>query len=199
MLSSGGCFEVFWGLFWHITSNFWEPFNILSWNFVQTFLVFLLRVAALFFSISWSCWGALGGIFGLIWTRLFIWYFITIQFFLMKIFTGVLGITLIITNTKTFFDAMSLSSAGGDILGYSEGLLWHITATFWEPFNMFSWNFVQTFLVLLWESLHYFFFHIMALLGSLRMYFWAHFGEFSSNTSEPIHMFSWNFVQVSLV
>ena len=64
--SSWGHFRVFWGLFWHITSTFWEPFNIFSWNYVQTCLVFLLRVTALFFSISWSCWGALGGIFGLI-------------------------------------------------------------------------------------------------------------------------------------
>ena len=58
--SSGGHFRVFWGLFWHITSTFWEPFNMFSWNFVQTFFVFLLRVTALFFSISWPSWGALG-------------------------------------------------------------------------------------------------------------------------------------------
>ena len=35
-------------------------------NFVQASLVFLLRVKCTIFSISWSSWGALGGILGLI-------------------------------------------------------------------------------------------------------------------------------------
>ena len=43
----------------------------------------------------------------------------------MKIFTVVLGITLIITNTKTFFDAMSLSSAGG-------GTFWDILRAYFD-------------------------------------------------------------------
>ena len=110
-------------------------------------------------------------------------FFIFVQYFVMNFCTGVLEITLIITNT--FSDIMSPSSRGHFRVFW--GLFWHITSTFWEPFNMFSWNFVQAFLVFLLRVTALFFFHIMTLLGRLRVgggqYFGAHFGQCPSNTS----------------
>ena len=44
-LSSGGHY----GIFWHIASTFWEPFNMFPCSFVQMLLVFLSRVTVLFF------------------------------------------------------------------------------------------------------------------------------------------------------
>ena len=123
-----------------------------------------------------------GVFWGLFW-HMHLFFFISVQYFVMKFCTGVLDITLIITNT--FSDIMSPSSRGHFRVFW--GLFWHITSTFWEPFNMFPWNFVQTFLVFLLRVTALFFFHIMTLLGNLRVgggkYFGAHFGQCSSNTS----------------
>ena len=47
--SWGGHFRVFWCLFSNITSTFWEPFNMFSWNFLHTFLGFFFMATALCF------------------------------------------------------------------------------------------------------------------------------------------------------
>ena len=60
---------VFWGILGAILAYyiyFLRTVQYVLWNFVQTFLVLLLRVTALFLSTWWPSWGALGGIFGLI-------------------------------------------------------------------------------------------------------------------------------------
>ena len=85
------------------------------------------------------------------------------------------------------------------------GLFSNITSTFWEPFNMFSWNFLHTFLGgFFFIALHYVF-HIPTLLGSFTVersvgrYFWAHLGKRLPNTSKLFNIFSWNFLQVLLI
>ena len=69
--SSGGHCGVFWGLFSHIISTFWESFNkFYATLYTRSWCSYPLRITALFFPISWPSWRALGGIFGLI-----LWYF----------------------------------------------------------------------------------------------------------------------------
>ena len=86
----------------------------------------------------------------------------------MKLCTGVIDITVTVATPKKNFT--SLFSLLGVILGVFLSPFWpkilkcsqqieeysYVPRFFWEPFNIFSWNFVQVFLVLL--SLHYFFF-----------------------------------------
>ena len=63
----------------------WESFNIFSWHFVQ-------------FS-----WYNLDGHYTQTMFPMYIFFLVSIQYFLMKFCTGALGITLIITSTKKFF------------------------------------------------------------------------------------------------
>ena len=68
-----------------------------------------------------SCLFSAGSYFGVFWDlflNMYIFFQISVQYFLMKFCTGVLGITLIITNTKKKLS--SCPALQGDILGYSE-------------------------------------------------------------------------------
>ena len=96
----------------------------------------------------------------------------------MKFCTGVLGITLIITNTKIFFDIMFQ----GDILGYS-GAYFGILRLLFENRSIYSVKCYTDVLDVPFVGQYTIFFHIMTLLGSLRGYFRAHFGQCLSNTS----------------
>ena len=163
-------------------------------------LLYFLRIIQYFFMKFCSCsWYNIGGqytqtmapvslgpflwFFGVLFWHMYLLFFMYVQYFVMKFCAVVLDITLIITNT--FSDIMSPSSRGHFRVFW--GLFWHITSTFWEPFYMFSWNFVQTYLVFLLRVTALCFFHIMTHLWSLRVgggkYFGAHFGQCPSNTS----------------
>ena len=77
------------------------------WNFVQTFLVFLLRVTELFFSMSWPFWEALGGIFGLILGIVYLIIHNCSIFSHQTYTTGVLSITMMVTTLKNVFVSCS--------------------------------------------------------------------------------------------
>lgn len=83
------------------------------------------------------CW--LRAILGYFWVQFWhidVFSLISIQYFVVKSRTDVLDITMIITNPIFFLVVVSPSS--GDHLGGFWGLLWHITSTCQESFNMFS-------------------------------------------------------------
>ena len=138
----------------------------------------------------------LGGILGYFGTYFCIctyFFQISVQHFLMKFCTGVLGITLIITNTKIFFDIMFQ----GDILGYS-GAYFGILRLLFENRSIYSVKCYTDVLDVPFVGQCTIFFHIMTLLGSLRGYFRAHFGQCLSNTSncsifshKTLHSCSW--------
>ena len=88
--------------------------------------------------------------------------------------TGVLGITLIITNSKTVLEFMSHSSRGH--FGVFWGLFWHISSNLLEPFDMFCEVLCRLFWCSFWGSLHYFF-HIMTVLGALGDIFGLNLGN----------------------
>ena len=125
------------------------------WNFVQTFLVFLLRVTALFFSISWPSWGALGGIFGLILGNV---YQILHD---CSIFSYETLYRCSWYNSDGHYTQKTscLPSAEGHF-GVFWDLFLHMYIFFSRyPFNILSWNFAQVFLVWPWLSLILFFWH----------------------------------------
>ena len=110
--SSGGHFGVFWGLFSHIISTFWEPFNkFYAILYTCSWCSYPLRITALFFPISWPSWRALGGIFGLI-----LWNFPLIfqkqSMFSHELCTCILGIILMVTTLETVFYIMFFISRG---------------------------------------------------------------------------------------
>ena len=77
--------------------------------------------------------------------------------------TDVLGITLIITNSKNVLEFMSHSSRGH--FGVFWGLFWHISSNFLEPFNMFCEILCRRFWCSFWRSLHYFFHFLGDIFG----------------------------------
>ena len=83
-ISVEGHFWVFLGTFWCIFLIFWEPFNIISWNFVQMFLVLLWR-SLIFHVMSSSAGGYFVIFLDPLWCVIF--YFLrTVQYFFMKFF-----------------------------------------------------------------------------------------------------------------
>ena len=130
-----------------------------------------------------SCFPSAGDHFGVLrnlFLHMYIFFFyISVQYLVMGFCTDVLGITLIITNSKNVLEFMSHSSRGH--FGVFWGLFWHISSNFLEPFNMFCEILCRRFWCSFWRSLHYFC-HVMTVFGSLRGYLWTHFGQFLSNT-----------------
>ena len=82
----------------------------------------------------------------------------------MSFYTGVLGMTLIMTNTFFWHHIPIFRGSFKSILE----TVCHITSTFWEPFNIFCEILYRRSWCSFWGSLHYFFFHIMTLLVSVR-------------------------------
>ena len=197
------------------------------------FLVFLLRVTALFFFISWPSWGALGGIFGVILSNVYLilqncsifshqtlyrcsWYnpdghYIQKTFYIMpslcwESFWGVLGPIFAYVHifSRYPFNILSWNFAQVFLVwpwlsliisfwhhvsifrGHLRvfwGLFWHITSTFWEPFNMVCEILYRCSWCSFWGSLHYFFSISWPSWGALGDYFWDNFGQCLSNNS----------------
>ena len=68
--SSGGHFRVFWGLFWHITSVFWEPFSMScqilyrpSWWSFWASLHYFFHIMTLLGTLRWIFLGSFWAMF----------------------------------------------------------------------------------------------------------------------------------------
>ena len=129
----------FWDHVPPIRGSFWGSilaFNVYFLRTVQyVFIKFCigvlgvhLRVTALFLSISWPCWGALGGIFGLIFSVLR-----KSQYFLMMFCTKLLGNTLIVSKQKIMLRQSGLRTFWGVLGGFK-------ISCSREPYNIFIQN-----------------------------------------------------------
>ena len=140
----------------------WESFNIFSWNFVQLYNIGIILVVNNWWSSAPDLLGAILEYFGGLFWHMYLFFLISVQYFVIQFCSGGLEITLIATNT--FFKMMFPSSGGHFRLFWD--IFWHITSTFWEPFNMVYEILYRRSCCFFWGSLHHFF-HIMTFLGSL--------------------------------
>ena len=97
------------------------------------------------------------------------------------------------------FTSVTYPRASGVIFANFYGLVLRSSFSS-EQFNIFSWNFVELFLVLYWWSPHtqkVTAWH--SLLGFILGYFWACWDAPSNIFWEQFNIFAWNFIQMLLV
>ena len=122
LLSVDGHFWVFLGLFWGMFLYFFRTvqyfimrlcIDVLDWHYTVTFNTLFI----FFHIISPSAWGHLEYFLETFWP-MFLHFLRTIQCFLMKFCTYVLGVTVMVTTPKNFFFLYP------PLLGSISGSLW---------------------------------------------------------------------------
>ena len=157
-LSAARSFGVFWYPFWHMSFSIsWEPVNILSWS---TYVLGIVWWSIFKKKYCISCHSLLGTVFilgCLLVYPLFlqnqlifyheilyrcVWYYCDSCYTKKRFFTSLSSLLRAILGVFLSPFWPKILKCSQEIEEYS-----YVPCFFWESFNIFSWNFLQAFLV----------------------------------------------------